>query len=278
MNNATPRQALKENQLHATPTTSLSTSEGHFFQPKKMQRSTTSPFAAVHSTVDDFIASQRHNIHKTPARAHRLQYCGRAGCTAVFVYVDGTDWPTVNRLVNDHYLVCTGHFYGLAASHPPSDTHGLQHAPSSPQLAPESWGVNNGNRDNDEVIAGPSNQRQNEDERIETLENDGYTDDVQPTSVRCRGCNNVICLDKRFRYYPGLWNKHRGKCRGILKLENDKLTSGRDWVGSSDPESRPPAARSIGASGEYSEEEDSEGDEDEVMGFSTSDVRLHNAC
>ncbi|KAG1899416.1 uncharacterized protein F5891DRAFT_917965, partial [Suillus fuscotomentosus] len=139
-------------------------------------------------------------------------------CPAVFVYDDGTDWPTVNRLVDDHDLVCTGLFHGLSPSRPPTDSQGSQHAPSPPQLTPGSWSINNGNRD-DFIIGSSSKRRQKEDERKEDLENDEYTDDVQPTSVRCCGCSKIICLDKRSRYYPGLWIKHRGKCRGILKLE-----------------------------------------------------------
>jgi hypothetical protein len=171
----------------------------------------------MYSTDNDCIASQYNITHKTPTCTYTT-HCGRPGCPTVFVYDDVTDWPTVNCLVDDHYLVCTGRFYELAPSHPPTETHSSQHVPSLPQLGPESWGVNNGNRDND-IIARSSKRRQTEDERKETLEIDEYTDHVQPTSVRCRGCDKVICLDKRSRYYPGLWVKHRGKCRGILKLE-----------------------------------------------------------
>ncbi|KAG1872068.1 hypothetical protein C8R48DRAFT_696668 [Suillus tomentosus] len=233
-----------------------------------MQISTTSPSAAMYSTNNDRVASQNHTTHKTPTCTYTI-HCGRSECPAVFVYDDGTDWPTVNCLVDDHYLVCTGRFHGLSPSRPPTDTQGSQYAPSLTQLTPGSWSVHNGNRD-DFIIGSSSKRRQTEDERKEDLENDEYTDDVQPTSVRCRGCSKIICLDKRSRYYPGLWIKHRGKCRGILKLENDKLTSRRDWFRSSHPEWRPPAASSIDASGESSEE-----DEDEVTGFN---MRLSMAC
>ncbi|KAG2338405.1 hypothetical protein BDR05DRAFT_969228, partial [Suillus weaverae] len=142
--------------------------------------------------------------------------CGRAGCPVIFIYSVGTDWDTVSCLVNDHALVCKGGLYELARSPPRSDTHGAQHALSPPQPAPVNFGSNH----NDEVIAG--GQRKSEDERKQELENDEYTEDVQPTSVRCCGCQKVISLDKRRRYYPGLWDKHRGKCPGILKIERDK--------------------------------------------------------
>lgn len=182
-----------------------------------MQRSTTGPSATVHSTDDDCVASQSNTINQTAALTHASN-CGRPGCTAVFVYSGATDWPTVNRLVNEHYPVCTGGIRGLAFSYPPSNTHSTPKTPSPSQLAPESLGSDNGHRDNF-IIAGHSKRRKGEGERKEDLENDEYTDDVQPTSIRCCGCDKVICLDKRSRYYPGLWVKHRGKCPGILKLD-----------------------------------------------------------
>ncbi|KAG1768919.1 hypothetical protein EV702DRAFT_1049897 [Suillus placidus] len=189
--------------------------------------------------------------------------CGRAGCPIIFVYNVGTDWHTVSCLVNDHALVCKGGLYELAHSPPRSNMHSAQHALSPPPPAPVNFG---GNHD-DEVIAGGTKQRKNEDERKQELEDDEYTEDVQPTFVRCCGCQKVISLDKRRRYYPGLWDKHRGKCPGILKIERDKkLTSRRD------PSNSPPAASSFDASGEDWEE--GEEDEDEENGFNTLNVRF----
>ncbi|KAG1851570.1 hypothetical protein DFJ58DRAFT_661520 [Suillus subalutaceus] len=171
----------------------------------------------MYSTDNDCIASQYHTTHKTPACTYTT-YCGRHGCPAVFVYGNGTDWLAVNRLVDAHYPVCTGRLHGLALLHPPSGIHGSQHVPSPSKLTPESWAIDNNIRD-DEVVANSSKQRKKEGERKEELENDEYTQDVQPTSVWCRGCQKAISLDKRSRYYPGLWVKHRGKCPGILKME-----------------------------------------------------------
>ncbi|KAG2340647.1 hypothetical protein BDR05DRAFT_966494 [Suillus weaverae] len=194
--------------------------------------------------------------------------CGRAGCPVIFVYDVGTDWDTVSCLVNDHALVCKGGLYELAHSPPRSNTHSAQHALSPPQpAAPVNF---YGNHD-DEVIAGGTKQRKNEDERKQDLEDDEYTEDVQPTSVRCCGCQKVISLDKRRRYYPELWDKHRGKCPGILKIERDKkLTSRRDWVF---PSNLPPAASSFDASGEDWESDEDE-DEDEEIGDDSSNVRF----
>ncbi|KAG1841001.1 hypothetical protein DFJ58DRAFT_916566 [Suillus subalutaceus] len=138
--------------------------------------------------------------------------------------------------------------------------HRLAHALQ--QLIPESLGIDKGNR-GDEVVAG-GRKRRKEDQRKQELENDEYTEDVQPTSVRCRGCQKAISLDKRSRYYPGLWVKHRSKCPGILELEEDKaLTRRRDWFFQLNPEPRPPTTSSFDASGENWEEGESDEDEDE---------------
>ncbi|KAG2153727.1 uncharacterized protein EDB93DRAFT_1134344 [Suillus bovinus] len=167
-----------------------------------MQQSTPSPSAAMQSTNNDCVASQYPTINETTAQTHMLP-CGRAGCPVVFVYGDGTDWPTVSRLINDHSPVCRGGFYGLNHAPPRSNT---QQALMPAQLAPKS-------------IAGGRKRRKKEDERKQELEDDEYTEDVQPTSVTCRECQKAITIDKRSRYYPGLWLKHRGKCPGIRKIE-----------------------------------------------------------
>jgi len=62
-------------------------------------------------------------------------------------------------------------------------------------------------------------KRANEMERKAKLEADEWATDVQPTSVKCVGCEKEIRLDKRSMYYPGLWTKHRGKCPEIKRLE-----------------------------------------------------------
>ncbi|KAG1883438.1 hypothetical protein F4604DRAFT_1617903 [Suillus subluteus] len=162
----------------------------------------------MQSTGNDCVASQPNDIKQTAAQTH-TPACGRAGCPVVIVYGVGTDWPTVSRLLNDHSLVCKGGLYLLANSPPRSDPHDPQYAISPPQGIPESSGIDKGNR-GDEVVAG-GRKRRKEDRRKQELENDEYTEDVQPTSVRCCGCQKAISLDKRSRYYPGLWVKHRSK-------------------------------------------------------------------
>ncbi|KAG2149099.1 uncharacterized protein EDB93DRAFT_1225938, partial [Suillus bovinus] len=118
--------------------------------------------------------------------------CGRVGCPVVFVYGVGTVWPTVSCVINGHSPACRGGFYGLNHAPPRSNTYEAQQ---------------------------------------EELENDKYIEDVQPTSVRCCRCQKAISLDKRSKYYPGLWLKHRGKVprhpqdRGELISQEKRLVS-----------------------------------------------------
>jgi hypothetical protein len=62
-------------------------------------------------------------------------------------------------------------------------------------------------------------------ERKALLEADPYAYKVRVHWVRCRGCDNDISLDKRSEYYPGLWIKHRRKCKEIAKLREKESES-----------------------------------------------------
>lgn len=69
--------------------------------------------------------------------------------------------------------------------------------------------------------AEPQPRRKNtmdERERKRMLEEDEWTGSVETHSVVCMGCKRKVSLDKRSRYYPGLWTKHRGKCMEIKRL------------------------------------------------------------
>ncbi|KAJ7073379.1 hypothetical protein B0H15DRAFT_957218 [Mycena belliarum] len=57
-----------------------------------------------------------------------------------------------------------------------------------------------------------------EGERRRTLEDDEWTMRVTPHEVVCRGCRRSIKLDRRSRYYPGLWEKHRDRCEHVAKM------------------------------------------------------------
>ncbi|KAG1725382.1 hypothetical protein EDB19DRAFT_1756269 [Suillus lakei] len=231
-----------------------------------MQTSTTSPSAVMHSTDIDRVASQYNPINQTTTDTYTLD-CGRHGCPVVFVYKVGTDWPTVSRLIKQHSPICTGGLYELPLGHPPSDTWSAQDVLTPPQLTPVGPGAHNDNCDN--KATAPSRQRNTEGERREGLERDRYTENVRPTSVRCRGCGKDICLDKRSRYYPGLWLKHRGKCPGILRMEQDDLARMERGVQST--RLHPVTASSFDTNGEDSDEEDWEED-DVVTNFNSKSV------
>jgi hypothetical protein len=57
-----------------------------------------------------------------------------------------------------------------------------------------------------------------EAERRYALETDPWTTSVTPHEVVCRGCRRPIKLDRRSRYYPGLWEKHRDRCEGVSRM------------------------------------------------------------
>jgi hypothetical protein len=59
----------------------------------------------------------------------------------------------------------------------------------------------------------------NEHERKMTLEVDEWASNITPTSVKCVACGQMISLDKRSRYYPGLWLKHRRRCTALKRLQ-----------------------------------------------------------
>ncbi|KAG1891505.1 hypothetical protein F4604DRAFT_1528788, partial [Suillus subluteus] len=141
--------------------------------------------------------------------------CGR--CQAVIEYDTHAGWPTISLLVNEHLGTCPAklNFHGPAPSHPPSETHDTENAPSHNFI--ENMGADD-RKHNIQVIAG-CRKLKTEAQRKRELEDDEYTYSVHPTSVRCHGCEKEISLDKRSRYYPGLWSKHRRKCRGIQKME-----------------------------------------------------------
>ncbi|KAF9261316.1 hypothetical protein L218DRAFT_502421 [Marasmius fiardii PR-910] len=74
------------------------------------------------------------------------------------------------------------------------------------------------------ISAGKSSRKRKdtfdrEEIRKAKLENDPWSDKTRLTakSVFCLGCRRDIKLDRRNDYYPGLWLKHRGLCRGIAR-------------------------------------------------------------
>ncbi|KAG2031893.1 hypothetical protein BDR03DRAFT_971485, partial [Suillus americanus] len=192
----------------------------------------------------DRAATQHAAISKTATKRTYTHKCGR--CRTVLEYDTHTDWPTINLLVNEHYFACPIKldFRGPAPSHFPSEPDDTQNAPSLPHDSNENMGADDGRHDEPSIVAF-SKQRKSEARRKQELEDDEYTYNVRSTTVRCRGCDKEISLDKRSRYYPGLWMKHRGKCTGIQKIENEKFARSGDEFCPSIVERRPTAASSF---------------------------------
>ncbi|KAG1877614.1 hypothetical protein DFJ58DRAFT_909377 [Suillus subalutaceus] len=243
------------------------------------------------------IATRQSDMTQTAVnRAYTIQ-CGR--CQAVIEYDTHAGWPTISLLVNEHLGTCPAKldFHEPAPSHLPSETYGTENAPS--HNFDDNMGADNSKHDI-QVIAG-CRKLKTEARRKRELEDDEYTYSVRPTSVRCHGCEKEISLDKRSRYYPGLWSKHRRKCRGIQKMEKDKLdkpatsgdsvcpwSAGRRSTASSSFEIHNPRAddvlrvansseSNVSRQTELSDDEDpEEGDQD--IPFSTLNEQFYNEC
>ncbi|KAG9313264.1 hypothetical protein JVU11DRAFT_6729 [Chiua virens] len=156
-------------------------------------------------------------------RLHRIP-CGR--CYAVIEYDRGADWSVVSKLVNEHWKACPAKPHAwparMACTPPsPPDTVIILPPPavsnehSNSITATESVGSVNGTW----ISSGCERKRRTLEQRKVELEQDEYAKNVTTKSVVCTGCDREISLDKRSKYYPGLWLKHRGKCPGIEKLE-----------------------------------------------------------
>ncbi|KAF9232450.1 hypothetical protein BU15DRAFT_10973, partial [Melanogaster broomeanus] len=160
--------------------------------------------------------------------------CGR--CGHVIEHDRRAHWNVVNRLVNQHWEACPGNPHGHPVRIPavaptPTPTHPpppeaptVQSAlgnpsqlttPSTSRSSSEPVGAS---QDGWMIASGWERKRRTEEQRKLQLEEDEYTSNVTPTTVVCVGCHKLISLDKRSRYYPGLWLKHKGKCPDVEKL------------------------------------------------------------
>ncbi|KAG2744625.1 hypothetical protein P692DRAFT_20858548 [Suillus brevipes Sb2] len=176
----------------------------------------------------DRAATQHAAISKTATKQTYTHRCGR--CRTVLEYDTHADWPTISLLVNEHLFACLVKFdFDFCVPTPPP---GQCHPSSEPDdtrdaMSPVHDSEGMGGRHDEPFITGLSKQRKSEAKRRRELQDDVYTYCVRPTSVRCRGCNKEISLDKRSRYYPGLWTKHRRKCTRIQKIQDEKLARSR---------------------------------------------------
>ncbi|KAF4593209.1 hypothetical protein EYR38_008921 [Pleurotus pulmonarius] len=140
-------------------------------------------------------------------------------CDYKFHYPEGTPWNIVNDMVNNHWSVCPG---SISASMAKSRHMAADPRYSGALSVQEGLEGGSSNDENDADTQVRRNRKKNmmdETERKKKLEEDPWALEVTPVSVRCGACTRLVSLDKRSRYYPGLWLKHREKCMEIKRLE-----------------------------------------------------------
>ncbi|KAH0836885.1 hypothetical protein J3R83DRAFT_8686 [Lanmaoa asiatica] len=162
--------------------------------------------------------------------SHRLQHipCGR--CYAVIEYDRGVEWSVVSELANEHWKACPGKPHARPAhmarapTSPPDTAIVLPSPVTSNQRSSSNPIAESANSPNNTWISlGCERKRRTLEQRKLELEQDEYAKSITTKSVLCGGCRKEISLDKRSKYYPGLWRKHRGKCPDIEKLEVSKV-------------------------------------------------------
>ncbi|KAJ7920337.1 hypothetical protein B0H13DRAFT_1867676 [Mycena leptocephala] len=112
--------------------------------------------------------------------------CGRRGCGHIFEYDGPNPLGNIERLVKEHSPLCRLSEGSTSRTSSPS-MGSLQGLP----LASGSF-------------TGKKTARSEAERRL-ALETDEWTLRVTPHEVVCRGCRRTIKLDRRSRYYPGLW-------------------------------------------------------------------------
>ncbi|KAJ7908121.1 hypothetical protein B0H13DRAFT_2017413 [Mycena leptocephala] len=178
-----------------------------------------------------------------PALAFRNQ-CGRRGCGHIFEYEGPNPLGNIQRLVREHSPFCRGQrpeaaqiLWGRSQNERESgqgeqegdgwgqydSTTAHRGGSSSPSSAgstvDDSYiGLGEGGTWNTPSNSASSSSigkksSRSEAERRYALETDPWTTSVTPHEVVCRGCRRPIKLDRRSRYYPGLWEKHRDRER-----------------------------------------------------------------
>jgi hypothetical protein len=181
------------------------------------------------SRIENVVQASSHD-HRI---SHRLQQipCGR--CYAAIEYDRGTEWSVVSELVNEHWKACPGKPHARLAhmarapTSPPDTVIALpplvtpEQRSSSGSVAESVYSPNN-----PWISSGCERKRRTMEQRRLELEQDEYAKNITTKSVVCGGCRKEISLDKRSKYYPGLWHKHRGKCPSIEKLEVSEVWPG----------------------------------------------------
>ncbi|KAG2143657.1 hypothetical protein DEU56DRAFT_791781 [Suillus clintonianus] len=132
------------------------------------------------------------------------------------------DWPTLYRIVVQHWEVCAGSLARLTCHDAPAQ---MTIAPtpnpqSPPRISTKSLGIRRKAKKKT-LDQGRRKTRKNKtlEERRRGLEADPYAYDVTAKTVMCRGCHGLYKLDQRSDYFPLLWNKHRDKCEDVKKMK-----------------------------------------------------------
>ncbi|KAF7326567.1 hypothetical protein MVEN_02609900 [Mycena venus] len=179
--------------------------------------------------------------------------CGRQGCGHIFEYDGPNPLGNIQRLVREHSPLCRGQrpevtqiYWGLSqqvaeasdvwdeydcndrslegSSSPSSsgsvDSYsymGRSEGGTSSRTSPSTIGSFQGFPPSSTSSTGKKTSRSEAERRL-ALESDEWTLRVTPHEVDCRGCRRTIKLDRRSRYYPGLWEKHRDRCEHVSKI------------------------------------------------------------
>ncbi|KAJ6467654.1 hypothetical protein C8R47DRAFT_1201070 [Mycena vitilis] len=196
----------------------------------------------VHTYATTAIENSFQEALPCPPLAFRNQ-CGRRGCAHIFEYDGPNPLENIQRLVREHSPSCRGQrpdlvmniFWGLGNARQDDEECGRARQDYMPVGASRSPSLLGSDRDDggskasvssidgmDGVrFVSPSGKKSSraESQRRHALESDEWTVLVFPHKVVCRGCRRIIKLDRRNRYYPGLWEKHRERCKGVGKMK-----------------------------------------------------------
>lgn len=214
----------------------------------RMTMSSITPDTIAQPSLHEWRSSSSNHHHRARSRLRCIP-CGR--CHAVIQHDSRAPWSVVNKLVNMHWDACPGKPHVLLAQIPPPLSVSDPSPPSAPLPPPSSIPPPVGgpgstsqtlsvkkDGDGGREFAGPTRtgpsvtsagwerKRKTEEQRKKELEEDEYAEHVTAISVVCVGCRKQISLDKRSRYYPGLWVKHKNKCPDVDRLKV-RTTMGR---------------------------------------------------
>ncbi|KAF8991890.1 hypothetical protein BDQ17DRAFT_1546701 [Cyathus striatus] len=178
-------------------------------------------------------SSSQPHFHSTPTRESlplttaSTQTCG--SCDYVLRYPLGTPWASIYPMVKEHYRQCpTPHYPNSKVLENTKQRKGAKGGkrrrvkkPSEELLGPKlkQQSMSASRSPGLRSMSSKKKNMMDVNARKKMLEEDVWAGDVTRTSVRCLGCGQIRKLDRRSDYYPGLWLKHRSKCKKIIEKE-----------------------------------------------------------